>query len=117
MECYLKTLIKQNVKCCQCQGTLADSKTLNVVTTDKVATWKFPASGSVNVFIPNAPYNAVAIICDRCAESGDIKPKFAIEAEAGCRKVTYHEIESLDDEPEWVKKAKKKLSKPSPVMN
>ena len=115
MECYLKTLIKQNIKCCQCEGTLTDSKSLNVVVTDKAATWKFPTSG--NVFIPKAPSNAVSIICDRCAESGKINPMYAIEAEPGYAKVTYHEIESLDDEPEWVKQTKLKLSRPNPVLN
>lgn len=115
MDCYLETLAKQNVKCCQCEGTLADTKHLNIVTSSKVAAWKFPSSG--NVLIPNAPNNAVAIICDKCVGSGQINPKFAIEADPRYAKVTYHEIESLEDDPEWVKKAKEKLSKPNPLLN
>jgi len=115
MECYLKTLVKQNVKCCQCEGTLADSKNLNIVATDKVATWKFPTGG--NVFMPNAPKTAVGIICDKCGDSGDIKIKYVIEAEPGYSKVMYHKIEDLEDEPEWAKRAKEKLSRPSPIMN
>ena len=115
MECYLETLVKQNVKCCQCEGTLADSEHLNIVVTGKVATWKFPTAG--NVFISNAPSTAIAIICDRCGDSGNINPKFAIEAEPGYTNVIYHKLEDLEDEPEWVKNIKEKLSRPSPILN
>jgi len=115
MECYLLTLIKQNVNCCACEGALADSKHIKIVATDKVATWKFPACG--NVFIPNAPNTPVAIICARCGDSGDIKPNYVIEAEPGYSKVTYHKIEDLEDEPDWVKQAKDKLSRPNPILN
>jgi len=115
MECYLKTLVKQNVKCCQCDGSLADAKHLNIVQTGKLAKWKFPSAG--NFLIENCPPEAVAIICDQCVSTGNIKPVYAIESEPGYKTVTYHKIEDLEDEPEWVKKAKEKLSIPSPIMN
>jgi hypothetical protein len=94
---------------------LSNNKHLNIVITSKVATWQFPSSG--NVFIPNAPKNAIAIICDQCANSGNIEPKFVIESNSLNAQFTYHKIESLEDEPEWVKRAKEKLSRPNPVFN
>lgn len=114
MECYLETMIKENIKCCACEGSLKDSDHLNIVTTSKVAVWRFPSSG--NVFIPNAPNQAVAVVCDNCIET-KVEVKFAVEAEPGFTNVTYHRLEDLEDEPEWVKKAKERLSRPSPIMN
>jgi hypothetical protein len=115
MECELSQWAKENAKCCQCEGTLKNDKHINLVTTSKIATWKYPASG--NVFIPKAPNNAMAIICDKCADSGNIKPVFAIECNFTDAQITYHKIESLEDEPEWVRQAKEKLSRPNPVFN
>ena len=56
--------IKDKVRCCACEGTMADSVNMNIVTTSKVSTWKFPVSR--NILIKNSPSMAVAIVCDNC---------------------------------------------------
>ena len=114
MECYLETMVKQNVKCCACEGSLEGTKHMNICITGKVAHRLFPTAS--NVLIQNAPHNAVAIVCDNCIEA-KTSIKFVIEAEPGYTKVIYHKLEDLEDEPQWFKDIKERLSRPSPSMN
>jgi len=115
MECYLETMVKQNVKCCACEGSLAESEHLNIAATNKVAAWEFPAS--CNVYIPEA-HNAVAIICDRCVMA-KAKILFAIESDAGWENAVYHPIEELEDDSPGVQAAKVVLARMSvnPLRN
>jgi len=83
--------IRKNVRCCACGGSLEDSKHINLVALDKVASWKFPTWG--NVLTKQPLIHAVAIVCDKCIDKG-VQPKFAVEWNDNGN-VKYHKIEEL----------------------
>jgi hypothetical protein len=102
--------IKNNVKCCQCEGSLKDSKHLNIVSLNKKAYWKNPIW--TNLLVPEAGYRAMAIVCDRCVLNAQVKgrfePKWAVEIGSHLEKdgdltksvydyVKYHPIDALED--------------------
>ncbi len=109
-----KERIKRQVKCCCCEASLEKSKYINIVGTTKVASWKFPIMQ--NVLVANAPAMAIAILCDQCVNTKQ-HPKCVIEADPGYSKVTYHEIGSLEDEPQECRDARAALDGPNPQMN
>lgn len=109
--------IKDKINCCACGRPLKNSKWINLCETNKIATWNYPKSR--NVFIPNAPSQAVAIVCDDCMKT-KLQPISAIELEPGqdgFGEVIYHALEELEDVPDWVRRAEEKLSRPSQLMN
>ena len=109
-----KRRVHERVKCCACDGSLGTSKHINLVATTKVATWKFPIAQSL--LIENAPPNALAMLCDQCIEN-KVEAKYAVEADPGYSDVVYHELSSLEDEPEELKMARASFPRPSPHMN
>ena len=92
--------IRKNIKCCACGGTLETSKFINVVRLEKLATWKFPVFGPID--IPDYKPRATAIICDECMQKKE-KIRRCIEwekspyQEESPYQVKYHEVESLED--------------------
>ena len=96
-------------KCCACEGSLKDSKHLNLVSLDKIANWKFPTWGNIlaKKEEDRAGIRAVAIICDGCVEHKTLI-KFAIDIEIIGNDpqkseaitetvIRYHEISTLKD--------------------
>ena len=96
--------LKIHGKCCECEGSLEGSKFLNMVSLNKIATWKHPAWG--NVLVKGSGGRALAVVCDKCvarAQKG-FHVKFAIEIESQQTEegiiyinVKYHPIEELED--------------------
>ena len=115
--------IRKRVKCCVCEGSLEHSKYINIVALTKIATWDFPTAG--NVFIPDAPNQAVAFVCDDCIRAAPRNNmaahiKYAVEATDDCTTIIYHNLDDLLDEPESVRLARERLSQlnyPNPTMN
>ena len=85
---------RKNIKCCACGGTLETSKFINVVETKKLAAWKYPVFGRVD--IPDYKPRALAIVCDECIQKKE-KIRYCIEWEGSPYQIKYHEIESLED--------------------
>lgn len=108
----LLIFLKRSAKCCLCEGSMARTSHLNMVSLDKKATWESPVWG--NVLVENSGNRAVAVICDDCAEN-KMKPgvairiKYALELSTkkvqfaqGFQKtvydrITYHKPEELED--------------------
>jgi len=91
--------IKQNVKCCACEGPLENSKFINGICLNKLATWKMPTWGNILVKDKYPDPRATAILCDRCINENR-PPKFAVEWNEDFSKVIYHKVENLKDLPE-----------------
>ena len=85
---------KKNVECCACGGPLETSECINVVQLKKVATWKFPIFGQVD--IPGYEPRALAIVCDKCL-ANKVKIRHCIEWEGTPRQVKYHDVDGLKD--------------------
>lgn len=96
----IESWVRKNVKCCACGGSLETSRFINLVGLDKIATWKFPVFGRLDV--PDYKPLAAAMICDECVQKRE-KVRFCIEwEESPCQeespyKVRYHEVEDLED--------------------
>ena len=64
----------------------------------KLATWKFPVAGQIDV--PGYGARAVAIVCDECEQlvvQNKVKIRHCIEFKNEPYKVTYHAVEDLED--------------------
>jgi len=85
---------KKNIKCCACGGTLETSRFMKAVEIEKLATWKYPVLGRID--IPDYGPRAVAIVCDECIQKKE-KIRRCIEWEDSPYQIKYHDIESLED--------------------
>ena len=90
--------VKRVVKCCACEGSMQDSKHVNLICLNKMATWEYPRWGNILVSDKYPTNRAGAIICDRCIEERR-KIKFAIEWDNKRTYVKYHKVEDLKDLP------------------
>ena len=91
--------IKKNVKCCACGNSLEDSKFINGVALNKLATWKYPVWSNILVQDKYPESRAVAILCDKCVEERKT-PRFAVEWDTEHNIITYHDIKQLKDLPQ-----------------
>lgn len=91
--------IKENIKCCACDGSLKRSRSVNGMLLNKLATWAHPTWGNVLVKDKYPEARATAILCDRCIEENR-PPKYAVEWDSDYSKVIYHKVEDLEDLPE-----------------
>lgn len=96
-EFDFEELIRVKGKCCVCDTDLFNSKHINVVQLDKIATWKYPVWGNIHYKIPTD--GAAAIICDDCVDSGRFthELKSAIEFNQKAGDIIYHPIADLKD--------------------
>lgn len=85
---------RENIECCACGGTLETSRCVNIVELKKVATWKFPVFGQVD--IPDYEPRAMAIVCDECMRN-KVKIQRCVEWEGSPYLVKYHDVECLAD--------------------
>jgi len=85
---------RKNVKCCACGGKMETSKFINLVGLEKLATWKFPVFGQID--IPDYKPRAAAIVCDECKQKKE-KIRYCIEFEGSLYQVKYREVDSLED--------------------
>jgi len=94
----IEVWIRRSIKCCACGGTLETSRYINVVGLKKLATWKFPVIGHID--IPGYKPRATAIICDECVQNNE-EVRFCIEWQESLYKephrVTYHDVDTLED--------------------
>jgi len=92
----LEKWVNENVNCCACGDKLGteNAKSVNVVELKKVATWKFPVFGSVDV--PGFEPRALAVICDKCL-ANKVKIRHCIEWEGTPRQIIYHDVDGLKD--------------------
>lgn len=89
--------VRENVECCACGGKLETTNSVNVVELNKVATWKFPVFGKIDV--PGYEPRAMAIVCDKCL-ANQVRIQRCIEmieAEEIPYQVKYHEYDGLKD--------------------
>jgi len=91
--------IRENVRCCACEGSLQNSKFINGVCLDKLATWKHPTWGNILVKDKYPEPRATAILCDDCIRKKR-KAKYAVEWNKDYSQVKYHKVEDLKDLPE-----------------
>lgn len=103
-----KILVKRKVKCCACGGSLNDSDHINLVALDRAATWLMPVSG--NALTGLETKQAVAVLCDSCANTGKAKIRYAVEWTEHIREVIYHEYEELDPLPTRIYEMHKTLA-------
>ena len=88
--------VKANVRCCSCGRSLQNSRHINVLCLNKLATWEYPRWGNILVMEKYPTNRASAILCDRCVnENREIK--FAIEWDNERTCVRYHKVEGLMD--------------------
>lgn len=87
--------IKKNIECCACGGSMEENSCVNVVELKKVATWKFPVFGSIDV--PGFKPRALAVVCEEC-ERNKVKIQRCIEWEGSPYLVTYHNVDDLEDD-------------------
>lgn len=85
---------RKNIECCACGGSLETSEFINVVELKKVAIWKFPVFGHIDV--PDYEPRALAIICDECRQN-KVKIQRCIEWEGTPYQVKYHDVDGLKD--------------------
>lgn len=86
--------VRENVNCCACGDKLETAECINVVELKKVATWKFPVFG--NVDIPGYEPRALAIVCDKCL-ANKVKIQRCIEWEGTPYQIKYHDVDGLKD--------------------
>ena len=77
---------------------MKNSKHINGVTLNKLATWEFPTWGNILVIKKHPEPRACAVICDRCVEEKRM-PKYAVEWNKDFSVVKYHKLEDLQDLP------------------
>jgi len=90
--------IRENVKCCACGRPMKNSKNINGICLDKLATWENPVWGNILVKEKYPEKRAVAIICDDCVAKKS-KIKFAVSWSNEYTNIQYHKIEELKDLP------------------
>lgn len=88
--------IRAKVRCCACGGSLKNSRYINIITLDKLATWEYPVWGNVLVKEKYPENRASAILCDKCIRK-KAKPKYAVEWDNKHTYVRYHKVEGLKD--------------------
>lgn len=75
MEPATLAVLATRGRCCICDAPLANCEHVNIVNLDRVATWQHPVHK--NVYYPNRPPGAVAIVCDDCLSEAVARGKFA----------------------------------------
>lgn len=85
---------RKNIECCACGGPLEKSSCINIVELKKLATWKFPVFGHID--IPGYGPRALAIVCNECMKN-KIKIRHCIEWEGSPYLVKYHDVDDLKD--------------------
>lgn len=86
--------VRENVDCCACGGKLETTDCVNVVEIKKVATWKFPVFGQID--IPGYEPRAMAIVCDKCL-ANQVRIQRCIECEGTPYQIKYHDVDGLKD--------------------
>lgn len=86
--------VKKNVKCCACGGSMENSSYVTIVELKKLATWKFPVFGHIDV--PDYGPRAMAVICEECIKN-KVKIRRCIEWEGSPYQVKYHDVDDLED--------------------
>lgn len=95
--------IRNSVKCCACEASMAKSKNINICTLNKEATWEFPVWSNILVQHKHPEKRAIAIVCDECIKTN--KPiKYAVEAGKDYSNIKYHLISELKKVPEITEK-------------
>lgn len=91
--------LKTKLKCCACEGSLHNSKRLNMFFLMKIAKWPFPTWGNALLHVHGF---AEACICDDCLNEHKMA-KFAVEWDINHKNIKYHPIEQLKDIPEYLR--------------
>ena len=86
--------VRENVNCCACGDKMETTNCVTVVELKKVATWKFPVFG--NIDIPGYEPRAMAIVCDKCM-ANKVKIRHCIEWEGTPYQTIYHDVDDLKD--------------------
>ena len=96
--------LQENGKCCICEGSLKDLKTINMGMLDKFITWEGPGWGNVLAVdeADRMQSRAVTVVCDTCYDAnipvGDIR--FALEVNDATKEIFYHPVKDLEDAPQ-----------------
>lgn len=84
--------IRENVKCCSCGHSLKNSKYINGISLNKIATWKHPSWG--NLYVKGSHGRAISFQCDSCLNE---KKTINYAVEFKDKNVIYHPVEKLED--------------------
>jgi len=97
-DLFSEYLLKKGL-CCACNSPLKDSKHINLVQLNRVATWKTPIWGNILSESQELKY-ALAVVCDNCVSPEKMNEiKFAIEIEMSGNtpsNIYYHAVENLE---------------------
>jgi len=97
-DLFSKYLLEKGL-CCTCNSPLKDSKHVNLVQLNRVATWKTPIWGNILSESQELKY-ALAVVCDNCISPEKMNEiKFAIEIEMSGNtpsNIYYHAVENLE---------------------
>lgn len=77
-------------RCCSCARPMTESTHVNLVMTNRKATWKFPVTGNL---LDGRSGIATAVVCDQCLEKNE-HPLLVLQFEDG--QVIYHDIDTLE---------------------
>lgn len=90
---------KDQGKCCACEGSLEDSKYVNMGGLNKKATWELPYFINLLVRDKYPEKRAVALVCDNCVAKKQL-PRLAVEWDKNNENIKYHPVDELEDLPE-----------------
>ena len=83
-----------NVECCACGDKLGKTSFVTIIELKKVATWKFPVFGRIDV--PGYEPRALAMVCDKCIVNKE-KILRCVEWEGPGSQIKYHDVAGLKD--------------------
>jgi hypothetical protein len=86
--------VRQNIKCCCCEGPMTDSEHINIAQLNRKANWEqFIAQ---NVAYKNWIPKAQGITCDKCYDNKETKVKYAVTWSNEQTDIKYINIEELE---------------------
>ncbi len=94
-DCIFEHDIMKMARCCSCNKPMKESKNVNGILLNKLATWEYPTWDNLLLKegIPRIKC-AAAVVCDDCVEKKKM-PQVAIEIRG--KNVIYHDILTLED--------------------
>lgn len=88
--------LKRKARCCITGRSMQSSRHVNLIMLDRICTWDHPYSQ--NLFIPEDPRHAIAVVhdCTFDKETNSFKGKIIRAVEIKGDQIIYHPVEDLD---------------------
>jgi hypothetical protein len=107
--------IRKNVRCCACGRPLSETRYINYVCLDRLATWKNPTWKNILLEDMSPEPRALAVLCDKCIEENRL-PEYAVEWDVESNLISYHRVEELTPLPSLEEVRKKKLDEITRIL-